>query len=130
MPAPIELSHFVAVGMNLAVALCPTDTLVGVFLSRVPPCSWPVESTGQGILNAATQDTNTTYWFMPIDHESLEISGHLGDLSKCAVFQFCDIQARGLLIDTLFDSDIVPTAAAVTHSRSRRAVGRKGTATQ
>jgi hypothetical protein len=25
--APIELSHFVAVGVNLAVALCPTDTL-------------------------------------------------------------------------------------------------------
>jgi hypothetical protein len=95
MPAPIELSHFVAVGMNLAVALCPTDTLVGVFLSRVPPCGWPVESTGQGILNAATQDTNTTYWFMPIDHESLEISGHLGDLSKCAVFQFCDIRCKG-----------------------------------
>ena len=35
--APIELSHFVAVGVNLAVALCPTDTLAGVLLSRVPP---------------------------------------------------------------------------------------------
>jgi hypothetical protein len=37
MQAPIELSHFVAAGVNLAVALCPTDTLVGVLLSRVPP---------------------------------------------------------------------------------------------
>ena len=35
--APIELSNFVAVGVNLAVALCPTDTLAGVLLSRVPP---------------------------------------------------------------------------------------------
>jgi hypothetical protein len=34
--SPIELSHFVAVGVNLAVALCPTDTLAGVLLSRVP----------------------------------------------------------------------------------------------
>jgi hypothetical protein len=37
MQAPIELSHFVAAGVNLAVALCPTDTLVRVLLSRVPP---------------------------------------------------------------------------------------------
>jgi hypothetical protein len=34
--APIELSHFVVVGVNLAIALCPTDTLAGVFLSQVP----------------------------------------------------------------------------------------------
>jgi hypothetical protein len=34
--SPIELSHFVMVGVNLAVALCPTDTLAGVLLSRVP----------------------------------------------------------------------------------------------
>src|SRR3954453_14866357 len=34
--APIELSHFVSVGVNLAVALCKTDTLAGVLLSRLP----------------------------------------------------------------------------------------------
>jgi hypothetical protein len=34
--SPIELSHFVSVGVNLAVALCRTDTLAGVLLSRVP----------------------------------------------------------------------------------------------
>jgi hypothetical protein len=34
--APIELSHFVVVGVNLAIALCPTDTLAGVLLSQVP----------------------------------------------------------------------------------------------
>ena len=34
--SPIELSYFVAVGVNLAVALCPTDTLAGMLLSRVP----------------------------------------------------------------------------------------------
>jgi hypothetical protein len=34
--SPIELSHFVAVGENLAVALCPRDTLAGVLLSHLP----------------------------------------------------------------------------------------------
>jgi len=34
--SPIELSNFVAVGVNLAVALCRTDTLAGVLLSRAP----------------------------------------------------------------------------------------------
>jgi len=31
----IELSHFVVVGVSLAVALCPTDTLAGTLPSRV-----------------------------------------------------------------------------------------------
>jgi hypothetical protein len=34
--SPIELSHFVMVGVNLAIALCPTDTLAGLILSRAP----------------------------------------------------------------------------------------------
>jgi hypothetical protein len=33
--SPIERSKFVTVGVNLAVALCPTDTLAGVLLSRL-----------------------------------------------------------------------------------------------
>jgi hypothetical protein len=33
--SPIERSHFVTVGVNLAVALCPSDTLAGVLLSRL-----------------------------------------------------------------------------------------------
>jgi hypothetical protein len=36
LEAPIELSHFVAVGVNLAVAICRTDTLAGVLLSLLP----------------------------------------------------------------------------------------------
>ena len=34
--SPVELSHFIAVGENLAVALCPKDTLAGVLLSHLP----------------------------------------------------------------------------------------------
>src|SRR5436309_14615154 len=36
LETPIELSQFVVVGVNLAIALCPTDTLAGVLLSQVP----------------------------------------------------------------------------------------------
>jgi hypothetical protein len=34
--SPIELSYFVSVGVNLAVALCSADTLAGVLLSLTP----------------------------------------------------------------------------------------------
>ena len=34
--SPVELSHFISVGENLAVALCPKDTLAGVLLSHLP----------------------------------------------------------------------------------------------
>jgi hypothetical protein len=43
---PIELSHFVVVGVNLAVALCPTDTLAGTFLS----CVERVVLSGRGLM--------------------------------------------------------------------------------
>jgi hypothetical protein len=33
---PVELSHFVSVGKNLAVALCSSTSLAGVLLSRLP----------------------------------------------------------------------------------------------
>ena len=36
MQSPVELSHFIIVGENLAVALCPKDTLAGVLLSHLP----------------------------------------------------------------------------------------------
>ena len=34
--SPVELSHFITVGENLAVALCPKDTLAGILLSHLP----------------------------------------------------------------------------------------------
>ena len=33
--SPIERSHFVTIGVSLAVALCPTNTLAGMLLSRL-----------------------------------------------------------------------------------------------
>jgi hypothetical protein len=34
--SPVELSHFITVGENVAVALCPKNTLAGVLLSHLP----------------------------------------------------------------------------------------------
>jgi hypothetical protein len=34
--SPVELSHFITVGANVAVALCPKNTLAGVLLSHLP----------------------------------------------------------------------------------------------
>ena len=34
--SPVKLSHFISVGENLAVALCPKDTVAGVLLSHLP----------------------------------------------------------------------------------------------
>src|SRR5262249_7069947 len=53
-------------GMNIAL-MTPGLRGANAAIPLLPICTWPVESTGQGILNVATQDTNTTYWFMPID---------------------------------------------------------------
>src|SRR6266853_5581791 len=39
--SPVELSHFTVVGENLAVALCPGNTLAGVLLSHL---AWVVSS--------------------------------------------------------------------------------------
>lgn len=35
--SPVQLSHFVAAGKNLAVALCARDTLAGLLLTHLPP---------------------------------------------------------------------------------------------
>jgi hypothetical protein len=75
-------------------------------LPLVPVCSWPVESTGQGILNVATQDTNTTYWFMPIDTSRWKSVVIQGIYPNARFFNFATYDQRGRLIDTLFDSDI------------------------
>ena len=97
-------------------------------LPLLPVCSWPVESTGQGILNVATQDTNTTYWFMPIDTSRWKSVVIQGIYPNARFFNFATYDQRGLLTDTLFDSDIVPDSGgsnpftmAATGSRSANA---------
>jgi hypothetical protein len=51
--SPVELSHFSAVGENLAVALCPGNTLAGVLLSHLP---WVVSSRCSLIVEGGAQN--------------------------------------------------------------------------
>ena len=74
----------------------------------LPLRSWPVESTGQGFLNVATQDTNTTYWFMPIDTSRWKSVTIHGTYPNARLFNYATYGPTGLLIDTLLDEDIIP----------------------
>jgi len=77
--SPIELSRFVSVGVNLAVALCRTDTLAGVLLSRVPRvvsarCGLMIEGgatlRGEGILYRSV--------LLPVSEDGVTIDHLLG----------------------------------------------------
>ena len=96
------------IGLAISAVMVPGIPVGYAALPLVPVCSWPVESTGQGILNVATQDTNTTYWFMPIDTSRWKSVVIQGIYPNARFFNFATYDQRGLLTDTLFDSDIVP----------------------
>ena len=77
--SPIELSHFVEVGVNLAVALCPTDTLAGVLLSQLPR----VVSARHGLMieGGATLDGIGILYrsvLLPLSEDSVAIDHLLG----------------------------------------------------
>ena len=77
--SPSELSHFVVVGVNLAVALCPTDTLAGLILSRAPR----VVSARRGLMlegGAALRKVNIAYRavLLPISQDGAAIDHVLG----------------------------------------------------
>jgi hypothetical protein len=100
---------------NMLLRVCLTVSVV-IFsipvayaaVPLLPLCSWPVESTGQGFLNVATQDTNTTYWFMPIDTSRWKSVTIRGTYPNARLFNYATYGPTGLLIDTLLDEDIVP----------------------
>ena len=80
--SPIELSHFVVVGVNLAIALCPTDTLAGVLLSQVPR----VVSARQGLMiegGATLRGAGITYRavLLPLSDGSVAIDHLLGAMN-------------------------------------------------
>jgi hypothetical protein len=79
MESPIELSHFVAVGVNLAAALCPTDTLAGSLLSRTPR----VASARRGLMiegGATLRRAGILYRsvLLPISEDGVRIDHVLG----------------------------------------------------
>ncbi|MBV8576900.1 MAG: hypothetical protein JOZ58_17915, partial [Acetobacteraceae bacterium] len=79
---------------------------------QLPLCSWPVESTGEGILNVATQDTITTYWFMPVPTSVASSIVIQGIYPKARLFNFASYDEKGGLIGTLNDTNIVRDAGS------------------
>jgi hypothetical protein len=80
--SPIELSHFVAVGMNLAIALCSPDTLAGVLLSRAPR----VASARRGVMiegGATLREADILYRsvLLPLSEDGVTIDHVLGATS-------------------------------------------------
>jgi hypothetical protein len=77
--SPIELSHFAVVGVNLAIALCPTDTLAGVLLLQVPR----VVSARRGLMiegEATLRGADIIYraLLLPLSEDGLAIDHVLG----------------------------------------------------
>src|SRR5215475_5919023 len=77
--SPVQLSHFVAAGENLAVALCPRDTLAGLLLSYLPPvlsARRPLITEGE----AALRDVPILYRaaLLPLSDDSIAIDHVLG----------------------------------------------------
>ncbi len=74
----------------------------------LPVCSWPFESTGQGITNVATPDTNATYWIMPFDTNLWNAMVIQGTYPDVRFFNLSSYNHTGSLISTLYDSQIMP----------------------
>ena len=74
----------------------------------LPVCSWPFESTGQGITNVATPDTNATYWIMPFDTKSWAAMVIKGQYPKARFFNFDTYTATGAAVDSVVDKDLAP----------------------
>ena len=115
---------------NMLLRMCLTVSAVifsvpvaNAAVPLLPLCSWPVESTGQGFLNVATQDTNTTYWFMPIDIRHWKSVRLHGTYPNARFFNFAIYGPTGLLIDTLFDEDIAPDPGSVNPFKTSTATG-------
>ena len=85
--SPIELSHFVVVGVNLAVALCSTDSLAGLLLSRSPR----VASARRGLMiegGATLRGVDILYRsvLLPLSNNGVAIDHVLGAANHRVLF--------------------------------------------
>ena len=100
--------------------ILPLAAFLGVFglslgdavAELLPVCSWPFQVTGQGLLNVATPDTNSTYWVMPLDtHRWPKLILH-GEYPEARYFSIVTYNANGTLADHLADADIMADAGS------------------
>jgi hypothetical protein len=92
------------------VVLCTAGARAAVPL--LPLCSWPVEFAGEGLLNVATPDTETTYWFMPLDTRLFKSVTFQGTYPNARAFNFTSYTDTGVFINTLADEQIKPDAGS------------------
>jgi hypothetical protein len=81
-----------------------------------PPCSWPMEVTGQGLSNVAYPDTDATYWVMPVDTSAWKSMILTGQYPQSRFFSFTAYystqQTSPRVVDSIIDADIAPDAGS------------------
>src|SRR5215211_1300636 len=96
---------------SLTVILCLFATLLAprmAYAQVIPPCSWPLETSVDSLLNVAYPDTNAIYWTMPIDTarwSGMIITGHF---PAARFMSLTSYDAQGAAIEGLLDYQIRP----------------------
>jgi hypothetical protein len=105
------MSWLVNVLSRISLAVCAAMFSVVTARAAVPllpVCSWPIEVTGQGFLNVATPDTNSTYWIMPVDTGLWRSITFQGTYPNARAFNLTSYSDTGSVIGTLADAQIMP----------------------
>ena len=92
--------------MSLLVILCLFATLLApptVQAQGAVPCSWPLETSVDSLLNVAYPDTNAAYWTMPIDTSRWSSVLITGTFPAARFVSFTTYDAQGQAVEGLFD---------------------------
>jgi hypothetical protein len=93
------------------VILCLCATLFThrpVAAQVLPPCSWPLETSVDSLLNVAYPDTNAIYWTMPIDTSRWRGMIITGRFPASRFMSFTSYDTHGAAIEGLLDYQIRP----------------------
>lgn len=112
----------------LSLCLAALPVLFGASAGKaaaplLPVCSWPFESTGTGITNIATPDTNATYWIMPFDTRHSASMIIQGSYPQARFFNFSTYTATGGALSTIVDADISPDPGSTNPFATQAANG-------
>ena len=97
--------------MSLLVILCLFAALLApptVQAQPAVPCSWPLETSVDSLLNVAYPDTNAIYWTMPIDTSLWRGMVITGRFPATRFVSFTSYDTKGAAIEGLLDYQIQP----------------------
>lgn len=77
------------------------------------PCSWPIETTGEGATNVAYPDTDATYWTIPYDSGRWPEMRITGTFPQARFMSFTVYDATGSTPTALVDDEIAPDPGSV-----------------